>query len=381
MKQSPRTRLWFIPILLLLAGSLGCQPSPGAAPAADAPASDMASQSPSREVDLEFGPGSLDLPDLRVGLSEASGYRSTLTLSFDGTQDGRPMRWSNTYTYAATHAPSASQLLIEETGDDSQPPVFMAEMNGVAYEKRAEELCIGSPIDPANSLAQELEPAAQLPSLFGAEEAGTEAVNGAQAVHYTFDERALAEYGFSKITGELWLASEGGYVLRFKMTTTGAVGYFDENTGGTLSYDYELTEINAPVSIELPADCPPGLVDAPMLPDAANVNNRPGVLEYQTASSVAEARAFYEQQLPKLGWTAPVSDATGIPEGISPEEYQQALEALQALGLSQPAGPTPTPNPDEASIVFHQGQRSLHITITRTGPATTVTIGLRNSAE
>jgi hypothetical protein len=268
------------------------------------------------------------------------------------------------------------QLVVEEAGDDAGPSTLVGEYAGIAYEKRGDDMCFADALDPGHSLAGELEPAAQLPSLFGAEEAGTETVNGAEAAHYTFDERALGEAGLHRTVGELWLASEGGYVLRFSMTTTGDVGYFDENTGGALMYDYELTEINTPVIIEVPADCPPGLVDAPMLADATNVEKLPGLLQYQTAASVEDAGAFYEQELATLGWELPVSNP--VPEGMTAEEWQLAQEMMRNLGLGGP-GPalaTPTPNPDEAFIVFHQGEVQLWVQLSRSGAATQVVIQL-----
>ncbi len=363
--SKPWSKILLLPLLL---AALGCQqPSP----AADVPAPQDAPRSVTVEEDIEFGPGSLDLPDLRLGLAEASGYESRLTVTFEGTLSGRPTNWSGTYTYASTLAPRARQLTIETAGEGSQPPVLMLELQGVAYEQEGEELCMGALIDPANSALEELEPAAQLPSLFGVEEAGTEALDGVQAAHYTFDERALTEAGSSKTAGELWLASEGGYVLRYHEATTGDANYFGEGTEGTLTYDYELTAINQPAAIILPEHCPPGLVDAPMLADAANVENSPGLTMYETASSLEDVLAFYEQELPKLGWAAP-SDAFALPEGMTAEEFQQALEILRGIGPALPS--TPTPNPNEANALYQQGGQALIVTLTRVEPVTQVVI-------
>jgi hypothetical protein len=253
----------------------------------------------------------------------------------------------------------------------------MLELDGVAYEKPGEDFCMAQVIDPANSAVEELEPAAQLPSLFGAEEAGTEAMNGVQAAHYTFDERALTEAGLNKSTGELWLASEGGHVLRYRQATTGDENYFGEATQGTMTWDYELTQINQPVAIALPQDCPPGLVEAPMMPDASNVESLPGLLRYDTVSSVEEVVSFYKQELLALGWKDFSASALALPEGMSEAEFQQVLEAMQAMGLGQPGGPgqpTPTPDPNEAYVVFDQGEHRLRVTLTRLETVTQVFI-------
>jgi hypothetical protein len=200
-----------------------------------------------------------------------------------------------------------------------------------------------------------------------------------QAAHHTFDERALTEAGLSKSAGELWLASEGGRLLRYRLTSSGDANYFGEGIQGAMSWDYELAQVNAPVTIELPADCPPGLVDAPMLPDAAQVERLPGLLQYETASSVQDVVAFYEKELPALGWQAPSSNP--IPPGMSAEEYQKALEALKAMGLGQPGGPAPTPNPDEAYLVFDQGSQRLRVVLTRLASVTQVIVSVRTSGQ
>ena len=102
----------------------------------------------------------------------------------------------------------------------------------------------------------------------------------------------------------MWIASEGGYVVKYVLSTTGNADYFGEGIEGTLSFDYELTGVDQPVEIILPEVCPPGMVEAPQLPDAANVLNMPGLLSYETTSSLQEAVAFYQQKMPEIGWAA-----------------------------------------------------------------------------
>ena len=57
-------------------------------------------------------------------------------------------------------------------------------------------------------------------------------------------------------------------------------------------------------------------VDTPLLPDASNTSKIPGVLSYDTSSSIAEVADFYEQNIPGLGWQAQgepaITDAIAI---------------------------------------------------------------------
>ena len=70
--------------------------------------------------------------------------------------------------------------------------------------------CTASVIEQGASLSEIWEPAGFLTGVIGADEAGSETVNGAAAQHYTFDERVLGQSGVAKSTGEMWVASDGG---------------------------------------------------------------------------------------------------------------------------------------------------------------------------
>jgi hypothetical protein len=255
------------------------------------------------EEHLPFGPGPFDLPDPMAGLSDLSSYTATLTLAFDGTNAGQPSTWSKTYVMLGTKDPAAHLLSIEKTGDLSDlDAVFMAEMDGADYERIGDGSCLANAVAEGGSLTSQMEPAGFLPGVIGADAAGSETVNDVAADHYTFDERAMGELGLAQSRGEVWVASEGGYVVKYLLATTGNADYFGEEIEGTLTWAYELTGVNQPLTPVLPPDCPAGMVDAPRLPDALIVLNMPSVLSYKTSSSPAEAAAFYQQQLPAAGW-------------------------------------------------------------------------------
>jgi hypothetical protein len=255
------------------------------------------------EQNIVFGPGTLIYTDTQAGLAELSSYQAELTVTFAGTRDGQAEQWSKTYVMLATNDPPARQWTIEATGLPSNPSaLFLAELAGTDYERRGEEACTATVIAEGRSLAARLEPASLLTAVVGAEEVGAETINEVTAVHYTFDQRALGQDGLTQSIGELWVAAGGSPVIKYTLASQGSSDYFGEGVEGTLTLDYELTGINQPVSMKLPEDCPPGLVGAPMLADAANVVNVPGTLAYDTATSLAEASAFYQQQLPGLGW-------------------------------------------------------------------------------
>lgn len=340
------------------------------------------------EMDLELGPGNFDFPDSLAGLDQLSSFKAYLTVSFEGTKEGQPAEWSNTSILVYQTDPQARTLNFETTAQGQDPsPIFRAVMNGAAYEQSSDGLCTATLLEPADPGIEYMHPAIAISGIFGAEEAGHETIDGIETNHYTFDERAIAQAGLNESAGELWITSQGGYLVRYHLTTTGDENYFGEGTKGTLTWNYELSEINQVPPIELPESCPPGMLDAPLLDDASNVMNAPGLLQYETAASVADALAFYEQQLPGLGWADPVPTEDQLSEGndmegVSPEEMEQILEMMQSLGFGQGPGqtsePTATPDPNKGSLTFQRGSLQLLLFITRADNSTKVLLVLRN---
>jgi hypothetical protein len=372
----PAFRSWkmLMVIFLPLLASLACLTAIGGTPVGSGPTQEAV------EVDVVLGPGGFDLRDTRVGLDGLSTYKALLTISFDGTKDGQPHQWSSTFEALYTKEPAARQVAIRQTGDTSEEepalPASMAEKDGAAYEIGEDGSCIATVFDAQDPLMELVDPAGLLTGVFGAEEAGQETVNGIETTHYTFDERALVQNGRNSSTGEMWVASEGGYIVRYLVTTRGNADYFGGGMEGTLTRDYELTEVNQPLTIDLPANCPPGLVNAPLLSDATNVVNLPSLLAYDTGTSVLEAHAFYEQELSNLGWQAP---AYQLPEGMSQEDYERMLQEMQQLqGILQP---TPTPDPSESFLVFQQGDQLLYVRINLVNSVTHVQIILTREVE
>lgn len=277
---------------------------PGAAPAAPAP------EQVTFEATATFGSGKFILDDPKVGLADLPGYTATLTLSFDGTRDGKPQKWTKTYVMLAGAKPAVRQLTLQRTGDLTDlSTVNMAEQDGASYTWDDKSGCTATAIKTGDSLGDTFEPAGFLHYVVGAQDAGAETVNKIPSKHYTFDQLALGQDGVTESTGELWVATTGGYLVKYLLSSKGKADYFGQGVEGTLTQDYELTGVGAPVVLKLPDDCPPGIIDAPLMPDASQVESAPGSLSYQSATALKDVAAFYKKELPKLGWKAQ-SDTT-----------------------------------------------------------------------
>jgi len=336
-------------LLVILACQLPClmtQPA-GIPSIPGAPAGATPQANPAAVI---FGPGPFDLLDPAVGLADLSSYQATLMISFDGTQAGQPSQESHTYVMLVSRESAARQITVDAV--DGNPALFFkAEANGVSYELLEDGTCIASLLEDGNSLAAEWEPSGFISGLIGAEATGSETVNGVTADRYTFDERALGEAGFTESTGQVWVASDSGVVVRYLLTTTAGVEHFGEGVEGSQTWEYNLTSINQLVTTELPADCPGGLVDAPLMPDAQNVNRQPGVTIYSSAGNILDCLNFYAEQMPTLGWK--VLGEPGVGDTMAVADFIQgdlqmtviATSAGNGIEVRLMMGPLPAPVP------------------------------------
>jgi len=247
-------------------------------------------------IEMLFGSGSFNLTAPENGLADLTSYRATLMLSFDGTIKGQPSQWSRTYTMLV-ETPAVRSMMIDTTGDNPLH-VFMAEIEDTSYEQSGEALCSATALTQVESLlAETWEPASFINSVIGADDDGTESVNSIETHRYTFSESALGISGIAEATGELWVTTDNTLV-RLTLVTTGGANYFGAGIQGTLNWNYQLTDVNQPVAVTLPVGCPSGIISIPILPDATDLIQLPGMTSYLTLTDLPGTTAFYQAQLP-----------------------------------------------------------------------------------
>ena len=126
-------------------------------------------------------------------------------------------------------------------------------------------------------------------------------------------------------------------MVKYQANTVGTADYFGDGIDGTLTSDYELTDINAPLTIDLPADCPSGTFELAALPDATDLVRNSSLLSYTTASSVEEAAAFYDDDLSAAGWQS-LSGAAELESGTA-QDFTRGDDRL-SLVITSDAGTT-----------------------------------------
>ena len=156
---------------------------------------------------------------------------------------------------------------------------------------------------------------------------GDETINGVETTHYTFDETTFEDVddGMETAVGHIYIAKDGGYMVRMILDGTGDVGDFgggDSSANGTMHIEMNLTSINEPIHIEAPTDCGSlgdlspfgtddddgglmgdgGEVEYPITNDAAELITMDGLATYSTNMSVADVTTFYQNELSMMGW-------------------------------------------------------------------------------
>ncbi len=79
-----------------------------------------------------------------------------------------------------------------------------------------------------------------------------ETINGIECKHYVYDvSNVEGEMGMTSAQGDIWVAKDGGYVVRLTMNGHGT--YYDTySASGTLNLVYDLYDVNAPITISPP---------------------------------------------------------------------------------------------------------------------------------
>jgi len=180
-----------------------------------------------------------------VGPTTADYTEMTGNGASDSEQQLRYMKMTNTSASADdTEGPSTGTTETWRSADSS------CTFDGEEYSKKASnpfESDIGSVLSGVFDIV--------IPK-GNAQLVGSEQVAGVEADHYTFTIEGLGAGSGAQVeenSGELWVAKDGGYVLRYTVTTR----MVDTGSGDlySLTLTLEMMSVNQPVSIVMPDGC------------------------------------------------------------------------------------------------------------------------------
>lgn len=304
-------------------GEIGTSPTKEAATSAPAPA----------EQDLT-------LSTLTEGLANLKSYKSTFTIKFVGKdQQGQPVNESWEMREEFTQEPKAQRIAVTSIGlseeQAAQSGAFeMITIGDTSYmvmqDNDGKRSCISTSSDEATQPEQGLFSPATLGGVSGAKYVKTETANGIKAKHYVWKEGGLVGLGFTSAKGDVWVAVDGNYVVKYTAEATGKGTLFGSTAEeGTITVEYNLTEVNGSFQIEPPAECEAPATDIPIMADAKDKSTFGEMVSYMSASAFADVVEFYKTEMPNNGWQ-PSGEPTEM-EGLATLDFTKDNRKAQVM--------------------------------------------------
>jgi len=283
----------------------------------------------------------LTLSTLTEGLATLKSYKSAFTIKFVGKdQQGQPVNGSLETREEFTQEPKAQRIAFTSIGlspeQAAQSGTFeMVTIGDTSYlimqDQDRKRSCISTSSE-ATQPQQGLFTPEMLGGISGAKYVNTETVNGIKTKHYTWKEGGgLVGLGFTSVKGDVWVAVDGNYVVKYMAEATGKGTLFFGSSGeeGTITIEYNLTEVNGSFKIESPAECEAVATDIPIMADAKDKATFSEMVSYTSASAFADVVQFYKKEMPNNGWQ-PSGEPTEM-EGLATLEFTKDNRKAQVM--------------------------------------------------
>jgi hypothetical protein len=296
------------------------QPEPTVAPQATeemAEPTEVAEPTEAVEPTAESAPSQstesdLSLQDRTVGLDQLKSYRVNWQANWESTADGTTHQTTWGWMEEYTSEPQALHYVWKTTEDGvDKGGLDWWQVGDTMYmlstaEDGTTSCASFSSSDPEAGLQKGAFSPSMLGGVSGAKYVGTETVNGIATRHYQYDQSTANLLGFGNVSGETWVATDGGYVVKDTVSWEGGPGLFGagatEGESGKGSWDWELTDPNGAFTIIPPEGCESAAKGLPVMPDASNKTTMGDLTMYQTASKAADVVAFYQKEMAAAGW-------------------------------------------------------------------------------
>jgi len=255
----------------------------------------------------------LSVSALKEGLVDLDSYRIEMQMTVEGKdENGEPFRGTWEMLEETTRDPEAQRVTVSSTGSDagetgaegSFEMINVADMSYMITESApGERNCISFSSDEEDLLEMTFLRPDSLGGIEGAKYRGRETVNGIRTKHYTWSEKTAALFGFADGKGEAWVAVDGGYVVKYRMEASGKGTFLlDQLVEGKMTIEYNLTEVDSGLVIEVPDECEGGASDIPVMADAQDKASFGAMMTYTTPSAMKDVVAFYEAGMSENGW-------------------------------------------------------------------------------
>jgi hypothetical protein len=307
--DTPSAKETTAPVAQATVRSSAAQKQPTAEPTMEAEVvpTDEATKAPAATPEDE----SLSLASRDTGLDALTSYRLTWHAEWKSVDQGKEEQGAWDWTEEYTSDPKAHHLTMT-TPDSSDPAktgaLEMWQIGDTSYMKSGEnEECMSFSSEGAE---KDIQKGTFSPSMLGSIEdakyVGRDTVNGIPTKHYKYNSKTGMLAALGEVSGETWVATDGGYVVKDMVKWTGGGGLFGLGASTTAtgdgSWTWELSDVNQPFEIKPPEGCEGSQLDLPIMPDATEKTRFGDMTSYGTASKPADVATFYKDELAAAGW-------------------------------------------------------------------------------
>jgi hypothetical protein len=273
--------------------------------------------------------GDLSLDSRDAGLDKLKSYRVSWKAEWEGKKDGKTDKavwdWLQEYTADPTVIHSVWQG-TGASGNEAGSMEIWEDGNYASFittDPEGVRSCSTLWNTMQNSLPGRVFSPSMLGGLSGAKYAGTEVVNGIRSNHYKYDEKAANRTDLGKVAGEIWVAADGGYVVKDAVSWEGGAGPIEAATpagvSGKGSWAWELTDPNGSVTIPPMAACESATDGLPLISGGEQKKVTGDVATYVTFTKADKIVAFYQEEMATGGWQQ--SGEPTSKDGVSTQEF------------------------------------------------------------
>jgi hypothetical protein len=284
---------------------------------------------------------SLSLASRDTGLDKLKSYSMSWKSEWNGTDsNGKAQKGNWDWTEEFESQPSSLHFIWKGIDTSSQSAGMNMELFQIGEttymlspESDGKVSCISmSSADQKGQLTKGMFSPTSLGSVSGAKYVGSETVNGIPTKHYKYGDTAQAVLALGKTAGEIWIAQDGGFVVKDILSWQGGRGLFgmDAQSKGDGKWTWELTNVNQPIGIKAPQNCAGNAAGLPVMADATEKSTFGDMITYKTASKIADVVAFYQKEMVAAGWQAQ-ADNSGITEETATLSFSKNTDTANLL--------------------------------------------------
>ena len=135
-----------------------------------------------------------------------------------------------------------------------------------------------------------------------------ETQNGIKTDHYSAKNINMSLGDPTSIKGEIWIAQDGKYIVRFNGSASGNFLLNSNLINGSVTWDYNLTDINQVGDMQAPSACSDtsGTISTKDFPIPDNATDKQilgDFIAFESPDNADVVLAYYRKQLPDKGWT------------------------------------------------------------------------------